>query len=538
MADLARDYLLVIAAERPESATALGIYTEDSRLDDRTLAGEKRRVAKMRDLKARAEKLLALAELRVADRTDLQLLVGAADADILSAEFIKPLERMPSVYTQPMNAMFLMSARDYASAQTRAEHMLARIAAIPGVVAAAHQNLKSPPKPWIKIGLDAAASAQKFFDEQRPFLIGAMPTRGKEIDVALGAAKKAYKEYAVLLKKLERSAKPDFAVGADVFSRLLSAQYGLTEPLAVTKARGKQVFERTRAEMETLARKIDPKAKEVAEVLYRLQGMHPKAGELLEAYRSETARARSFLVQKDAFEFPAGDDLAIVDTPVFMRGTIQAAYDQPPAFANVTKGYFFVTPVDPKWSAKEKESWLRENDHGDIVDTSVHEAYPGHHLQLSVARTHDSMFRKVHDAAIFSEGWALYSEELMNELGYYTPEERMLQLKWTLVRSARVLIDIGMHTENMTEAQAVDLLVKDVHLERKLAENEVRRYTESPTQPMAYLTGREQIFELRGKYQHNKGASYSLKAFHKEVLSHGTIPPSYIAAEMGLGGAK
>jgi uncharacterized protein (DUF885 family) len=204
-----------------------------------------------------------------------------------------------------------------------------------------------------------------------------------------------------------------------------------------------------------------------------------------------------------------------------------------------------VTPVDPKATAAQKEQMLREHDHGDQVDTVVHEAYPGHHLQLSFARTFPSLIRKMSDAKraavigqdVFAEGWGLYAEELMNELGYYTDEERLMQLEWTLVRAARVMIDVGLHTRGMTFDDAVKMLTDRVHLERTLALSEVKRYTETPTQPLSYLVGRERILAMRERYRArasagaDAGASF-LKAFHTEVLSHGTMAPGLVEHEI------
>lgn len=227
--------------------------------------------------------------------------------------------------------------------------------------------------------------------------------------------------------------------------------------------------------------------------------------------------------------FPDGEICDVRETPEFLRSTTTAAYDRPPPFDASTVGIFFVTPVDKTLSAAKQEEMLRENDFGDIVDTAVHEAYPGHHLQLSFARRHPSTIRKVIDSSILSEGWALYSEELMHELGYYTPEERMLQLEWALVRAARVLIDVGLHTKGMTIAEAERILVERVHLEPTLARSEVRRYTESPTQPLSYIVGREIILRMRERYLKD---GKSLKDFHREILSRGTISPVLIAQEL------
>ena len=133
---------------------------------------------------------------------------------------------------------------------------------------------------------------------------------------------------------------------------------------------------------------------------------------------------------------------------------------------------------------------------------------------------------------LFAEGWALYCEELMSELGYYSDEERLVQLDWTLVRAARILIDVGLHTQGMTFDEAVAILTDKVHLERSLALNEVKRYTSLPTQPLSYLVGREKIFALRKEFQEKAPAEYSLKKFHDALLSHGTIPLKLVAEEM------
>jgi uncharacterized protein (DUF885 family) len=222
----------------------------------------------------------------------------------------------------------------------------------------------------------------------------------------------------------------------------------------------------------------------------------------------------------------------VVDTPEFERTTITAAYDEPPPFDSVTKGLFFVTPVDRSLPAREQEEMLRENDWGDIVNTSVHEAYPGHHLQLSFARRHPSPIRKASAPAILEEGWALYCEELMAELGYYTDEQRLMQLEWTLVRAARILIDVGLHTRGMTFDEAVLVLTDKVHLEHELAVSEVKRYTMSPTQPLSYLVGREMIFRLRDRYKEREKERFTLKRFHAEILSRGGIAPGLIGQEM------
>ena len=214
--------------------------------------------------------------------------------------------------------------------------------------------------------------------------------------------------------------------------------------------------------------------------------------------------------------------------------------DDAPPLDPQTRGFFYVTPVDRSLPRARQEQMLRENDHGDQVDTVVHEAYPGHHLQLSYARGNTSIMRKLADAKrasllgsdLFAEGWGLYSEELMSELGYYTDEERLMQLEWTLVRAARVMIDVSLHTRGMGFDEAVKMLTDQVHLEHELAVSEVRRYTMTPAQPLAYLVGRERILAMRERYKQRAGSSFTLKAFHTELLSHGTIAQGLVEREI------
>jgi uncharacterized protein (DUF885 family) len=533
IARAAREYLELETSIYPEHATQLGIHTADTELDDRSLEAEARGLAReetmARDLKAR----FATIKASRAARTDLAVLQHLLTADVRSKRELRPLERQPDVYTDPMNAIFLMLARDYAPAQERAKNALARMEKIGQVVAAAKANLKTPPRIWTQVGIERAKSAKAFFEEQRPLLSAALPGEGPRVDAAVSRAALAYADYATFLEKvvLPRSTG-EFAAGKPLFEFLVHEGYFLKDDVDSIYALGEKIFARTDAQMTEVAHRIDPKAKGWPEVTARLKGNHPPADGLLAGYRTEVLRARAFLVAHDVVPFPPDDVLDVIDTPQFQRTTITAAYDEPPPFDPVTKGFFFVTPVDRTLPAHQQEEMLRENDWGDIVDTTVHEAYPGHHLQLSFARRNPSLIRRASSPAILEEGWALYSEELMAELGYYTDEQRLMQLEWTLVRAARILIDIGLHTRGMTFEQGVALLTDRVHLENELAVSEVKRYTMTPTQPLSYLVGREMLFRLRDRFKEREKERFTLKRFHAEVLSRGGIAPGLLEEEM------
>ncbi len=534
IAKAGEEYLQLFAEIHPEDATALGLHEHDAELEDRSIVGHDKAIESEVALLESLEKRFQSPKASPAAKTDLAMLLGALRCDIRKSRVLRPLQRKPDVYVEPLDAIFHLTARNYAPAPERARNVVSRLEKIPKVVDQAKQNLQNPPRIWTEVAIDRASSAKAFLEQQRPFLAGALPDERARVDAALGGATAAYEDYRKYLQKevLPRS-NGAFAAGRELFEYLLKNDYFLDESADELLAIGKKVFADTSAQMTEIAKRIDPKAKGWPEVTAKLKAKHPSADELIGAYEKEVARARAFLVEKDVVAFPPGDDLEVIETPTFMRSTITAAYDQPPPFdAQTTKGFFFVTPVDKTLPKSKQEEMLRENDWADIVDTSVHEAYPGHHLQLSFARRSPSKIRRALDRAIFSEGWALYSEELMAELGYYDDAQRLIQLEWALVRAARIVIDVGLHVGNMTFEQAVKMLTDEVHLERSLALSEVKRYTESPTQPSAYMIGRQKIFELRERARQRDGAKFSLKAFHVDLLSRGTVPPSLLAKEM------
>jgi uncharacterized protein (DUF885 family) len=538
----AAEYLDLLVAISPETATQLGNHSRDTELDGYTRDEEEATLRREEALLAELRARFPSPRASRAKKTDLALLESALAVDVRVRRAVKPLERKPDAYTDPLGALFQMATHEYAPVADRARASLARLERVPAIVALARSNLTRPPRVWVQVGIEEAASAAEFLDGERTFLADALaPGDRPHIDAAIGAAKRAYADYAAFLRRdvLPR-ATGEFAAGPELFAFLLHDGYFLDETPGQLYDLGERVFARTQAEMDAVARRIDPHAASWPEVTRRVKSHHPNADDLIPSYRNEVERARRFLAEKDVVPFPPGDDCLVLETPPFLRSTTIAAYEPAPPLDPQTRGFFYVTPVDPKLTPAQREEFLRENDHGDQVDTVAHETYPGHHLQLSFGRGYPSLVRKMIDAKraavigqnVFAEGWGLYAEELMNELGYYTDEERLMQLEWTLVRAARVLIDVGLHTRGMTFEAAVRMLTDRVHLEHELAVSEVKRYTETPAQPLSYLVGRERIVAMRERYKARAGDAFSLKAFHTEVLSHGTIAPGLVEREI------
>jgi uncharacterized protein (DUF885 family) len=531
-------YVDLLVATAPEGATGLGIHTRDTELDDYTLAGVEASLEKEEAMLASLQQQFAAPHVSISKKVDLELLEHKLAVGVRYEREVRPLERDPQAYLSVLSTLFGMVVREYAPAVDRARAVRERLEKVPAVLAAAKTNLKNPPRIWTEVAIEASHEAPAFLDEVKAFFDASLTDDPVRTARALAGAHAAFADYAKFLEHdlLPRS-KGDFAAGRPLFDFLLHEGDFLDENADDILAMGKRVFDETDAQMTALAKKIDPKAKGWPEVTKRLKDKHPTTATLIPDYQAQLARARAFLVQKDVVTFPPDDDCQVRETPPFERATTTASYEGAPPFDPQTRGFFFVTPADSSLSPKGREELLRENYDAEQADTVVHETYPGHHVQISLARRVPSLVRKAGESDLFAEGWALYSEELMNELGYYSDAERLVQLDWTLVRAARILIDVGLHTQGMTFDDAVGILMNRVHLERALAVNEVKRYTSTPTQPLSYLVGREKILALREDLK-KRDPNFSLKKFHDDLLSHGTIPLRLVADEMAASAGK
>ncbi len=526
----ARRYLDLLVETSPVEATFLGIHTRDREFPDFSPRAVEGVLKKLRKLQRDLRRGVKPETLSPNGRMDYDLLDHRIEAGIVELGRVQTFRRNPAMYVEmPMEAIFIMVSRDYAPLEQRAADVLARMEKAPRVLEQGRRNLQNPPRLWTEIAIEQAGEAESFFGEMIPVLKKALPAREKDITKAGARALAAYRDYVQFLKSelLPRSSG-SFAAGPELFAFYLRNNYFLTRDAESLRQMGQRIFEETTAEMERVARRIDP-SKPWPELLKEIQKNHPKAADVLDVYRREVQRARQFLIERGLITFPAGEQLRVIETPVFQRATVPyAQYFQPAPFEKSRTGFFSVTTVDPKQTPEQQEAQLRGHNYADIVDTVTHEAYPGHHLQLALAAGVGNTMRKIVHTSIFSEGWGLYSEELMAEQGYYDDRVRLLQLQWVLVRAARILIDVGLHTRGMSMEDAVNFLVDRVHLERQGAVGEVRRYTLNPTRPLSYLTGRQLLLEMREEMRRRDGPAFSLKKFHDAVLQFGSIPPDLI----------
>lgn len=520
--------------ENPVAATALGDHRFDGRLADHSQAGL-----------ARQERLLrqALAELERVDRAQLSM-DASIDYEIvhrLIKSFLRELQhlrayqRNPNAYlNECMGGVFLLLARDFAPFPERLTNLVLRVREIPRVLKEAEENIvpEEVPPVWLEVALESVSRVTPVFSLVLPALALKSPKLFPAMLRACRSAVRAFRSYqAFLAAQVRPKARGDFAVGEELFEEILRENHLLNYRADELLRLGKELLTQTREEMAALAQRLDPK-RTAQEILQDAKDRHPKPKDILPAYRREVEKAREFVERERVVTIPEGEVLRVEPTPTHLRPVIPyAAYMMPGPLEKKQEGIFLVTPVDWRLPHKARKEKLRGHFWAKIPVTVVHEAYPGHHLQLVYANRYaKTLPRKLGSAlsSLFVEGWAFYCEELMETLGYLAdPVQKLARLSDQLWRAARIVLDVSLHTGLMTVQEAVEFLVREVGMERTNALAEVRRYTMSPTQPLSYLVGKLEILKVIEGVKRTQ-PHLGLQELHNTLLAQGSIPPALL----------
>jgi uncharacterized protein (DUF885 family) len=380
----------------------------------------------------------------------------------------------------------------------------------------------NPPRLWTEMAVEAAKGGLSFLDNLTAHpKVQATVKNTEALQTAIEKAKGAIADFALFLERdlLPRSGG-NYAVGEEHYNLLLKKKHFLAHDFQSLLALGEALFTQTKRELTTLAEELLP-GSGIEEVARRIQENHPSAGELLSVYERAMKAACEFVKEKNLVSFPTKEELHVVPTPPFRRHEIPfAAYLSPSPKDPDQVGYYYVTPVTD-------DDLLREHNWVGLENTSVHESYPGHHLQFSVANsipTASTLPRLMNESSVFYEGWALYCEQLMEEQGFLkTKEHRFVMLKDRLWRALRIIIDVKTQTGKMTYDEAADLMVGELHFPRPQACSDLNWYSQSPSAPMGYALGWSIINRLREREKARLGARFDLRNFHDKLLSAGSI---------------
>ncbi len=516
--------------DSPTLASSLGLTEYDERLDDTSAAAyERRRVSDL----AWLGKFRAVADdgLAPAERIDRDLLVSV----LRGRELYQPLEmwkRQPNYYLNPgLNGVFSLFLHRLRPERELADAAVKRLEGVPTNIrdGVANLDLSRTPRVYAERAIGQAKAAARYARELVPAEVKDASSKQHLTDAGAKAAK-AFDEFAAYLESNKERATGDWAIGEELYSALLREKELLPFGAAELRERGREQHALLSTEANRIATEIDGSG-DWAKTCDRLNKIHaPTPDAMRDEYAEWTERARSFLRDTELVTLPPGEKCTVEPSPPFQRPVLAvASYQRPPAFRDTLHGHFFV-PYPPDGTPEEEvQKRLEGNCSAGIPTTAVHEAYPGHHWHLVMAKANPSHARRIFGTAYFSEGWALYAERVMREQGFFIdPKHLLYQYAATIFRAARIVVDTSLHLGEMSFDEAVRFMVEKGNLTEPNARAEVGRYCSWPTQASSYLTGMLEIIDIRTRWLARRGKSDrpALRAFHDAITTAGMLPTS------------
>jgi uncharacterized protein (DUF885 family) len=523
-----------LVAKHPIFATYVGIHDYDDKLDDGTRDAVLGEIADDKKVQAEIE-AIDPAGLSDGVRIERELALHNIKRELFESEVHRVWERRSTAMDAVGDALFAVFARDFAPLPERLGSLTARLEGVPGLLNQHRSRATAPQvRLWQELEIDSGEQMPYLFNEVRTAGQGVLDEKAQaRLDKAVETASAAVTEYVAGVKSQMGATVEEWALGSDTLDQLvgLRAFDGL-DASQILEIGHQQLALNKAARVED-ARRIDAAVPESV-VVDRVKSNHPDTFEqALAAYEDAMLRARTHIIEHEIATIPDGERIFVRPTPEYLRQVIPfAAYFEPSKFDKNPSGIYIVTP-----SVGDDPNAMREHYYAGISNTSVHEAYPGHHLQLSTSTRHPSLVRLLTDAPEFVEGWGMYSELMMREQGFDNGPEFQVALHTDAIwRACRIILDIRMHRGEMTVDEATAFLIEHTGFEHANAQAEVFRYTYTPTYQLSYLLGRVLILQLRADEQKRLGDKFSLKNFHDTLLRNGSLPISFHRRLMAANG--
>jgi uncharacterized protein (DUF885 family) len=522
----------------PVSATSAGFHQYDSQLFTGSRAGIEDQIAVLHKFETEVEGF-APRGLSPTSAGDRELVLSQIRGTLLSLETIRQWEKNPDLYSSGATyAIFTIMSRSFAPPAERLKSAIARERLIPQLLESARRNLKNPPRIYPEVALEQLPGISSFFQKDVPDAFRSvtdlrLTAEFRKTNQGVLDALASYQSW--LKTDLLPRSNGEFAIGAEAYRKKLLYDEMVDTPLDRLLEIGYADLHRNQAEMKRVAAELDPK-RTPDQVLADLEKDHPPADKLLETFRGVLGGLRTYIEQHHIVTIPSQVPPIVEETPPFMRALTTASMDTPGPFENVAKEAFFnVTLPGAGWPPEQVREYMEGFNRGTIVSTAVHEVYPGHYVQFLWIKKAPTEVRKLIGAGSNAEGWAHYCEQMMLDEGYGggDPKLRLGQLQDALLRDARFIVGIRMHTAGMTVPEAEEFFVKEGHQVRPVAGKEAKRGTSDPTY-LVYTLGKLEILKLRADYKKMKGAAYSLEEFHNAFLAQG-YPPVKVVRRALLG---
>ncbi|WP_448140893.1 DUF885 domain-containing protein [Stenotrophomonas sepilia] len=553
-ADLSKRALDTWMQLSPVSATQIGDHRYDSELDDLSAAGQQKTVGAYKALLGELDKI-EVAKLGRENQVDAAILRNQLQSEIWNAEVLQSGKWDPQLYNGIAgSAIYGLMAREFAPLPERLKSATARMEKLPAIFAQARENLDPARVP--KIHAETVAKQNKgilsIVDTFITPHIGELPQADQQrLQAAIDGLKKAVDEQQTWLDKtLVPNAKGDFRIGAEKYDQKL--KFALSSSLSRQEIgeRARAELKRVREDMYGIAQTVlkdKPGAPEMPAQPTDEQQQKAIEAALELAYADKPARdkvvddAKAALEQSTAF-VREHDLMTLPDAPVdiilmpeFQRGVAVAYCDSPGPLDKNLKTFYAVSPIPDDWNEKQVDSFLREYNSRMIHLLSIHEGTPGHYLEGWHSAKFPSTLRAVLRSGLFAEGWAVYTERMMQEQGYLNndPLFHLVQLKFYLRTISNAILDQGVHVDNWDREKAMHLMTHDAFQQESEAAGKWVRAQLTSAQLPTYFVGAQEHFDTRKAVQEKLGDKFNLKAYHDQVLSYGA-PPVRFARQLML----
>jgi uncharacterized protein (DUF885 family) len=530
---------------RPLEATRLGDHRFDHLLDDISAPARQRWLDHDRRTLEELPQKIDKAKLSRSAQIDWEIFHHHLTTSVWLAENFRPYENDPRIYNDYLgDSVYLLLAQSTLPKATNIRNAMARMAFAPRILTVARETLRHPPKAVLETAIRQNKGTIHFYEQGIYELSGENPQLS-ELRPAAERILPGLREYQKFLQDLLPQATGEWRIGEEKFMRKLELELNanLTADQVLKDAEAE--FSRVQRDMYVIARQLwsqthpgkplppddpDGRAETIRLVLDRLNQDHGKPKDLVRDARATVAKIKTFIADKDILRLPEPDRCKIIEMPEFHRGNSVAYLNQAPPLDNQASSYYAVSPPPSGWDARRVESLLQEYNSRMLQVLTIHEAYPGHYVQLEYSNRHPSVIRRVLFSGVFAEGWAVYTEQMMLDQGYGDGDLalRLNQLKFYLRAVANAILDHKMHCTNYSDEEALSFLTRHGFQSEGEALGKIIRAKQSSCQLSTYFVGRMAFYRLRQEIQREQGDKFQLGRYHEAVLDHGTLPVKYL----------
>lgn len=540
------DYLEADLRAHPLRATQLGDHRFDAELDDVSAEARQAWNRRVKETLDELPRRVNYAGLPRAAQIDYEVFRDALQQELWIDEQLRPWETDPRIYTSmATDCVYALFTQSSLPRETNLRNAVARMQQIPFLLAAARRNLNNPPRVVTETAIKQNQGAIGFYERELFQLAGETPP-AEPLQIAAQQAVEALREHHQYLEQqLLPAAQGEWRLGKELYAQKFRLELGTDAPADEVFAAAEAEFQRAGHELYVLSRQVwsryypeqpippDDAAgrrETIRAVLDAISQDHATPEELTAEARATVADLKTFIARRNILTLPDPDRCEIVEMPEFQRGNSVAHLRPSPPLDADTPSYYAISPPPADWSPARVETFVREYNRRMLQILTIHEAYPGHYVQLDYANRQPSLIRKVYGSGVYCEGWAVYCERMLLDEGFSQGDValRLQGLKFWLRTVANAILDHRMHCTEFRDEEALRFLTVEAFQSEGEALLKIIRAKQSSVQLSSYFVGRLAFDHVRRSVQRQQGAEFDLPAFHAALLHEGSLPVKYL----------